>query len=139
MHCGIMHGKCEKHSKNEQNYFHFSIILLIFWMFFTFVVHDTTMRLLWFRLSHMLFNQCLHVDWLSEHSFECVRTYFWKIQNIVFFFQFFVELRFLKFQIFISFSSTVRWKSGRTSTSLRFKTFSSSAMSMKKIMHIADT
>ena len=75
MHCGIMHG----------NYISciwkvrlLSIILLIFWMFFTFAVHDTTMHLLWFRLSHMLFNQCLHVDWPSEHSFECVRTYFWK-------------------------------------------------------------
>ena len=138
MHCGIMHGKCEKHSKNEQNYFHFSIILLIFWMFFTFVVHDTTMRLLWFRLSHMLFNQCLHVDWLSEHSFECVRTYFWKILNKKFFI-FLVEFWFLKFQIFISLSSTVWRKSGRTWISLRCKIFSSNAMSMKKISHVADT
>ena len=122
-----------------KNFSFFLVIFSNFWMFFQFTLHDATVYLVWFRLSYRLIWQCLHVDWPSEHSFECVRTYFWKIIIKFFFFQFLVEFRFLKFQIFMSFGSTIRWKSGRTSTSLRCKNFSGSAMSLKKILYVADT
>ena len=138
MHCGIMHGKCEKHSKNEQNYRKMKNILLKMFVRRNISEIQFILYINLFRLSHMLFNQCLHVDWPSEHSFESVRTYFWKILNKKFFI-FLVEFWFLKFQIFINLSSTVWRKGGRTWISLRFRNFSSSAMSMKKISHVADT
>ena len=129
MHCGIIHGNCEKHSKNEQNYRKMKNISLKI-----FVRRNISKIQFILYINLQALFQVLHVDWSSEHSFECVRTYFWKILN-KFFFSFFQS----NFDFWNYKFSSVWVRQFDEKVLLHCKIFSSSAMSMKKISHVAYT
>ena len=122
MHCDIMHCKFAKHSKIGENFGKMKNMLFCSKYLKKCILLSEVCFII-FLYEKCFFYERVHLDLLSEHSFECVRTYFWKFSEKKIFSIFLGEFWFLKFRIFISLSSPVWWKGARTSTSLRCEFF----------------